>query len=147
MLLERDETILFANHETSVKGKSGTLYITNKRVLFETQVAEKFHFGSKAKMRGVIVEEVRHGDLMDVTVDDSVKPSLLKLVAKKGIIGVVASDPDQLRTYIVKAKGFKNSQSAFLDKGVVVKVRCAYCGLMVDRNLPKCPSCGAPLEK
>lgn len=147
MLLERDETILYTKHETTVKEKKGTLYITNKRVIFETQVVREGRFMQKDRIHSVIGEEIRYDDLMDATVDDSMKPSQLKIVASKGIVMVAASDPDQLRAYIVKAKGYKGASSGFLDKNVVVKVRCSFCNSMVDSNLSKCPSCGAALER
>ncbi|MGC8506599.1 MAG: zinc ribbon domain-containing protein [Thermoplasmata archaeon] len=147
MLLERYETILFTKHEVVVNEQTGTFYVTNKRILFETQILKQGRFGQKEKMQSVIAEEIRYEDLMDATVDDSVKPSQLKIVASKGIVMVSTSDPDQLRAYITKAKGFKGSSSGFLDKSIVVKVRCPYCNSMVDSNLPKCPYCGAPLER
>lgn len=44
----------------------------------------------------------------------------------------------------------KNQPKVILEKEIiereVVKVKCPYCGALIDQGLDKCPHCGAPLR-
>ncbi|MGC8506612.1 MAG: hypothetical protein ACP5NK_07960, partial [Thermoplasmata archaeon] len=70
----------------------------------------------------------------------------VRIIGSKNILQVVTLDPDKLRAYILRAKAYKGSASSFLDANTVVRVKCKYCGSMVDFNSPKCPHCGAPSD-
>lgn len=147
MLLERDETILFTDHEVTVDERTGSLYLTNRRLIFEIQTATKSVFGSKKKKQSTIYEEIKLSDLTEVLVDNSSNSHKLRIATSKEAIKVETSEPDRLKGYILRAKVYKGNHSGFLGGSTVERVKCKYCGLMVNSDLQKCSSCGAPLDQ
>ena len=45
-----------------------------------------------------------------------------------------------------KKKGALIIQKEVIKEREVIKVRCPYCGALIDQGLDTCPHCGAPLK-
>jgi len=159
MLLHSGESVLrsaYAVLEPSDGGSprrsAGVLYLTNRRLLFESSVS-----------RGVVLDLV--GGRETRLVLDTGLADLRNLSIRRGRIGgarlVVelfhhrpafdVLDPESWVASIAQARRdlpsapSPGSGATYLIERQVVKVRCRYCGTLGNEGDPRCPSCGGPL--
>lgn len=150
------------NVPTGIKGETGTLILTNKRIVLETMREQKMGFLKKQNM-SVVINQVPIANMVDV----GVKP---KLLGKSRIFWVsyvgghveyTVEDPAKWQSHLLQAKtgaaGMSSPRSLVVNvsgggqqvaqthtiERQVVKVRCRYCGSLYDEIAGKCPSCGA----
>lgn len=147
---------------TGAKSESGTLILTNKRVVLETSREQKMGFMKKQKV-SVIINQVPIVNIVDVgvkpkllgksrtfwvsyvggqveyTVEDPTKWQSHLLQAKTGVVGI-----NSTRNVVVNMSGGSQqmAQTHTIERQVV-KIRCRYCGSLYDEVSGKCPSCGA----
>ncbi len=168
MLFDSDEQVLYQEQgvPTDSKSETGTLILTNKRVVLETMREQKMGFMKKQNV-SVVVNQINLVNMVDV----GVKP---KLIGKSKIIWVsyvggqiefTVQDPSKWQSQLLQAKtgvaavnaprsviyntsggGQQVAQQVTQTHTIerqVVKVRCRYCGTLYDEVASKCPSCGA----
>lgn len=157
MLLEGGESLLrsaYAIADTSVavglvRGP-GVLYLTNRRLLFETAASRgavrdfvggrdvhvALHLGL-SELRNASVRRGRVG-----------RPRLVVEVAA-GRASFDVLEPEAWLSQIATARreapaagAAAPAPAAFRE---IVKVRCRFCGTLGQEGAPRCPSCGAPL--
>ena len=164
MLFDNDEQVLYQEQgvPTGEKSETGTLILTNKRVVLETMREKKMGFMKKQNV-SVVINQVHLGNIVDV----GIKP---KLIGKSKSIWVsfvggqseyTVQDPSKWQSHLLQAKtgvsainssrnvivnlsggGQQATQTHTIERQVV-KVRCRYCGTLYEEVASKCPSCGA----
>ena len=169
MLLDGDEKTVYQEHKILMNGSkhTGTLILTNKRVVLETLHIKrsKIPIIGKDKKEEFIVFTAPLTEVMKVDVVKKLigKPTVFKLGHSGKETQFTVADPSVWQNQIIRAKSEMGSHHSY---GVnvnltapaqsapapspthtierqVVKVRCKYCGGLYDEVAPKCPSCGA----
>lgn len=159
MLLRPQESVLrsaYAVLESAEasggEGGPGVLYLTNRRVAFESQV-------SRGPLRDLVdgretrlVVDANLPDVRNVTIRRGRVRSpriVLDLGAHRPAFDVL--DPDGWLAAIALARREHPTTPPPLTSELrivereVVKLRCRYCGALGHEAAGRCPSCGAPL--
>ncbi len=173
MLLNDNEKIVFKEQSTKYKDHDGTLYLTNQRLIFRTVVTEKQMFGLKERKIERLIINSSLENISDVSIEKSFlgKPKTLDIlfkdttakfsvdnaeVWKQKILSMKTKTSEKkdvaaqnVPNIVVNVVSPQNAQPQIVQKEViekqVVKIRCRYCGTLVDEGVSTCPSCGAKL--
>lgn len=143
--LSSNEKVLLKD-EAKYHGTKGTLYLTNKKVSFEY---EKRGIIFKGKYSAVNLPLERISELSVVGVGPF-KKLAINVVKDQRSFGVPryefnVNDPDTWKTEVEVAR---RSQVAVPQREVkeiikeIVKIKCPYCGMLVESTLSQCPNCG-----
>ncbi len=159
MLLHPGESILRSAYavedgprEAPTGRGPGVLYLTNRRVVFESHVSRgvvrDFVGGREAR---ILLDASLH-DLRNVSVRRGHlgRPRLLlELPQGRPTFDVLA--PEEWANAIAEARrevppvGSAGSVTVRTIEREVVKIRCRFCGQLSNEVNGRCPSCGAPL--
>jgi hypothetical protein len=175
MLFDGDERSVYQEHSVILnedKGKTGTLILTNKRLVLEKVTIEK-HLIGKTKKNEIIVFVTPLTEIMkaDVITKRFGKPVSFKITHSGTNSIFTVSDPNVWLNQILKAKsevgmihpsvqqpgqglgvninlssspqGIPQAAPAQTIERQVIKIRCRYCGGLYDEVETKCPNCGA----
>jgi hypothetical protein len=142
--LSPDERVLLKD-EAKYHGTRGTLYLTNKKISFDY---EKRGIIFKGKYSAVNLPFERISEI-SVTGVGPFKKLAINTVRDQSSFGVPryefnVNDPQNWKTEIEVAR---RTQVAVPQREVkeiikeIVKVKCPYCGMLVESTLAKCPNC------
>jgi len=143
--LSPDEKVLLKD-EARYHGTRGTLYLTNKKISFDY---EKRGIVFKGKYSAVNLPFERISEVSVIGVGPF-KKLAINTVRDQSSFGVPryefnVNDPQNWKTEIEVAR---RTQVAVPQREVkeiikeIVKVKCPYCGMLVESTLAKCPNCG-----
>lgn len=171
MLLNNGEELILKEKNVTYlrSGRRGTLFLSNQRIYMERIEVEKKMLGLKEERTEHMIALIPLRTISGLTVEKNLllKSHFLKVTTAKAVYEFKVENPDTWKERIIMAKkgGASQSQSAAknaitinvvqqtptqpIQKEVVerqvVKVRCRYCGTLIDEAIGKCPSCGAQL--
>jgi len=143
--LSPDEKVLLKD-EAKYHGTRGTLYLTNKKISFDY---EKRGIVFKGKYSAVNLPFERISEV-SVTGVGPFKKLAINTVRDQRSFGVPryefnVNDPQSWKTEIEVARrtqvGVPQREVKEIIKEIV-KVKCPYCGMLVESTLAKCPNCG-----
>jgi len=159
MLLHPQESILRSAYAVLEPGGTsageagpGVLYLTNRRVVFESQV-------SRGRLRDLVdgrevrlVVDASLPELRNVTIRRGrIRPPRLVLDLARERPAFDVLDPEAWLAAIAQARrehpppgGAATAEVRVVEREVV-KVRCRYCGSLGFETAGRCPSCGAAL--
>ncbi|MCL5874197.1 MAG: hypothetical protein M1161_02515 [Candidatus Thermoplasmatota archaeon] len=173
MLLNNGENIIFkeGNVEIINQKRTGTLFLTNQRLFLEKVVIQSKMMGLKKERveRPLAVIPLSHitdiaaeknlllkshklrvvtgNGIYEFKVTDSAIWAKRTIDAKKGENFGISQSPVQAPitvNVIQQASPTQSVQKEVIEKQIV-KIRCRYCGTLVDETVGKCPSCEAKL--
>lgn len=144
--LSPNERILLKD-KAKYHGTRGTLYLTNKKISFEY---EKRGIVFKGKYSAVNLPFGRISEVSVIGVGPF-KKLAINTVRNQSSFGIPryefnVNDPQNWKTEIEVAR---RKQVAVPQREVkeiikeVVKIKCAYCGMLVEYTLSQCPNCGS----
>jgi len=144
--LSPNERILLKD-KAKYHGTRGTLYLTNKKISFDY---EKRGIIFKGKYSAVNLPLGRISEISVVGVGPF-KKLTINTVRDQRSFGVPryefnVNDPETWRTEIEVARRTQVTVTQKEIKEIVreiVKVKCPYCGMLVDSTLSTCPNCGS----
>lgn len=138
-----DEYILMTD-EGKYFGTRGKLFLTNKRITFEHEQGILF----KATYSGVNLDLSRIAEINVVGVGPFRKIAI-NLIRDQNSFGVMrhefnVSNPETWKARIEVAKtspreNFSKERETIIKE--IVKIKCSYCGMLVEQNLARCPNC------
>ncbi|MCL4446878.1 MAG: hypothetical protein M1556_02865 [Candidatus Thermoplasmatota archaeon] len=136
----------------------------------ERIVIEKQLMGLKKREHETLLVDVSLGHIHDIIVDKNLltKSHIVKVVTQQGTYSLKVHDPYHWQERITAARkeisgspnnsmsqptiiinaGPQGAQQAIQKETIerqVIKIRCRYCGTLVDEVIGTCPSCGAKL--
>ena len=144
--LSPDERILLKD-KAKYHGTRGTLYLTNKKISFDY---EKRGIVFKGKYSAVNLPLQRISQVSVVGIGPF-KKLAINLARNQSSFGVPrhefnVHDPENWKTEIEVAR---RTQITVTQKEIkeivkeVVKIKCPYCGMLVESTLSRCPNCGS----
>jgi len=146
--LAPDEHILLTN-QAKYHGTRGTLYLTNMKLEFEY---EKRGIIFKGKYSAVNLPLQRVAEVSIIGIGPFKKLSI-NLVKDQSSYGIPryefnVENPETWKAKVEIAKSV-TTEKIPKEKEVIVKeivkIRCRYCGMLVEATLSKCPNCGSLL--
>ncbi|MGP8077081.1 MAG: hypothetical protein ACLQD8_01255 [Thermoplasmata archaeon] len=159
MLLHAGESILRSAYAVLESGRDnpphrgpGVLYLTNRRVVFESPVSRGIVRDLVGGRDSRLVLDVPLSDLRNVSVRHGRIRGVrlvLDLFHDRPAFDVL--DPEAWVASISQARrdlpppGGPGTPSVHLIERQVVKIRCRYCGTLGNEGDSRCPFCGAPL--
>jgi len=146
--LSPDEHILLTD-QAKYHGTRGTLYLTNKKLEFDY---EKRGIIFKGKYSAVNLPLERMAEVAVIGVGPFRKLSI-NLVKDQISYGIPryefnVENPETWKAKIEVAKSTtaeKISKEREVIVKEIVKVKCRYCGMLVETTLSRCPNCGSLL--
>ena len=157
MLLHAGESVLrsaYAVLETSHGDPPhrgpGVLYLTNRRLVFESPVSRGLVADLIGGRDSRLVLDVPLSDLRNISLREGRLRGVrlvVDLLHERPAFDVL--EPDVWVAAIAQARRDLPVPGASVSPHVierqVVKVRCRYCGTLGNEGEPRCPYCGAPL--
>lgn len=144
--------VLDADGSTGTGRRPGVLYLTNRRLLFESRASRGLVRDLVSGRESEVVLDLPLEELRDV----SVRPGrirgprlVLHIASRRPAFDVL--DPETWAGAIAEARragparGAPGAGSGANTERSVVKVRCRYCGNLAAETDRRCPYCGAPL--
>jgi hypothetical protein len=123
-------------------GTRGTLYLTNKKILFEY---EKRGIIFKGKYSPVNLPLERISGLLIVGVGPFKKLAINVVKDQRFGIPRFEFNVNNPETWKEKIEAAKRSQVSILQNQEttkeIVKIKCPYCGMLVESSLSQCPNC------
>jgi len=127
-------------------GTKGTLYLTNRKIYFEY---EQRGIIFKGKYSAVNLPLERISEVAIVGAGPFKKLSI-NMIRDKGAFGLPRYEFNVNDVEIWKAKIDNAMQTQIITPQreiretikEIVKIRCQYCGMLVESTLSKCPNCG-----
>jgi hypothetical protein len=154
VLLGPDERLLTSAYAVLEDGVTpeaalgpGVLYLTNRRLVFESGTAGRFR---RRRPRATLVD-ARLEEVRNVDVERSrLRAPRLLVELLHGKPRFELHDPGAWATEIAQAKrSVPPSGATVVERTTierqVVKVRCRFCSALANEVDGRCPSCGAPL--
>jgi len=146
--LAADEHILLTN-QAKYHGTQGTLYLTNMKLEFEY---EKRGIIFKGKYSAVNLPLERVAEVSVIGIGPFKKLSI-NLVKDQSSYGIPRHEfnVENPETWKAKIEIAKSTVTEKIPKEKeviikeIVKVKCRYCGMLVEATLSKCPNCGSLL--
>ena len=174
MLLNNGEKAILRERNVELVGhdKTGTLYLTNQRIFLEKTLVRSKMMGLKKDLieQPVIVIALSHVANISAEKNLLLKSHRLRITTAKGVYEFRVADPEVWIKHVLQARKGEKSGAAQPQQSTqvpitvnvvqpapspatqkevierqVVKVRCRYCGALVDETKGKCPNCGASL--
>jgi len=130
----------------------GVLYLTNRRLVFESPVSRGMVRDLVGGRDSRLVLDVPLGELRNVSVRRGrIRGTrfVVDLLHDRPAFDVL--DPDAWVAAVAQARrelpapGGAGAPAVHLIERQVVKVRCRYCGTLGNEGEPRCPFCGASL--
>lgn len=149
-------------------GRNGILFLTNQRIYMERIEVEKKMLGLKEERTEHMVLQIPLNFINGVSADKNliIKSHILKISTAKANYTFRVENPENWKEKIISAKKgdalpgnsttnaitvnvVQQAPTQSIQKEVVerqvVKIRCRYCGTLVEETIGKCPKCGAQL--
>lgn len=172
MLLNNGEKVILRERNVKLVGydKTGTLYLTNQRIFLERILVQSKMMGLKKERieQPIFIKPLFH--ITDIIAEKNLlmKSHKLKITTAKTVYELKVNDPEVWIKHTIQAKKgeqprvaqqtiqppitvnvVQSTPSQVTQKEVVerqvIKIRCRYCGSLVDETNGKCPKCGATL--
>ena len=145
--LSVNETILFQN-SANYNGTRGTLYLTNKRLLFDYNQRGIIFKGNYTSL-DLPLERISN---LSVVGYGPFKKLSINLVRDNQSFGVLRhefkiNEPEKWMTEIEVARRSKKDSFLTIQKEIkettreIIKIKCEYCGMLVENHLARCPNC------
>ncbi len=149
--LSVNETVLFQG-SANYNGTRGTLCLTNKKLSFDYNqrgIIFKGNFNSL----GLPLERIAN---LSVVGFGPFKKLSINLVRDNRSFGVLRhefkiNEPEKWLTEIEVARRNKDDASLIIQKEIkettreIIKIRCQYCGMLVEQHFARCPNCNGLL--
>lgn len=171
MLLSQNERLILEEKNVSLGGTSqiGTLVLTNERLVLESAINAKKKHSHKTVTEEVSLVSIPVDRIIDAKNNKKkfLKPSSLEVLYQETSVSFLVEEPQSWVNHILQTRNeatepyagktenhgvtvnVGNQTSAPIQKETiekqVVKVRCRYCGSLVDELEGNCPQCGARL--
>jgi len=131
-------------------GTKGTLYLTNKKISFEY---EQRGIIFKGKYSAVILPLERISEVAIVGAGPF-KKLAINMIRDKSALGLPRYEfnVNDVETWKTKIDNAMQTQITTPQREVketikeIVKIRCQYCGMLVDSTLSECPNCGGIIK-
>jgi len=147
--LSPNERVLLKD-KAKYHGTRGTLYLTNRKISFDYE-KRGIVFKGKYSALNLPLESTAEVSVIGV---GPFKKLAINTVRNQRSFGIPryefsVADPVTWRTEIEVAR---RSQSDVPQREIkeiikeIVKIRCQYCGMLVESTLSKCPNCGGILR-
>ena len=130
------------------QGTKGRLYLTNKRIAFEYE-KRGIIFKGKYSSVDLPLERISEVSIVGFTPFKKLAINLIK--ERSGGLPRYEFQVSNAETWKAKIDVTKSASPEVISKEreviikEIIKVKCPYCGMLVEQNLPKCPNCGAVL--
>jgi len=148
--LSPDEHILLTD-EAKYHGTEGKLYLTNKKLAFEYE-KRGIIFKGKYSAVNLPLERISEVSVVGVSL---FKKLCINMVKDQASFGIPRHEFNLKypETWKAKIEVAKTAQSVTIPTALptreikevikeVVKVKCPYCGMLVESTLSRCPNCG-----
>lgn len=145
--LSPDEHILLTD-EAKYHGTRGKLYLTNKKLAFEYEKRGIF-FKGKYSAVNIPLERVSEVSVVGVSLFKKVSINTIKDQTSFGIprYEFNVKNPETWKEKIEVAKTTPIPQREVKEIiREIVKIKCPYCGMLVESTLARCPNCGAIIK-
>lgn len=143
--------VLESDSSASFEGGAGVLYLTNRRLLFESRISRGLVRDFVGGRETRLVLEARLLDLRNISVRKGrIGPARLVIELPQGRPAFDVLEPESWVAAISQARREHPSSvdtlaASQVIERQVVKVRCRFCGTLGNEVDGRCPSCGAPL--
>ena len=147
--LSPDEHILLTD-EAKYHGTRGKLYLTNKKLAFEYEKRGIF-FKGKYSAVNIPLERVSEVSVVGVSFFKKLSINTIKDQTSFGIprYEFNVKNPEAWKAKIEVARTTPTITPQREVKEIIkeiVKIKCPYCGMLVDHILARCPNCGAIIK-
>lgn len=147
--LSPDEIVLFQGL-AKYNGTRGSFYLTTKRVTFDYAQRGIFFKGQYTAL-DLPLERI---STLSVTGAGPFKKLAINTVRDNQSIGIPrhefnVDNPEKWMTEIEVARRTQKESMFTIQKEIkettreIVKIRCSYCGMLVDQHLSRCPNCNS----
>jgi len=134
-------------------GTKGKLYLTNKKIVFEYK-KRGILFKGKYSAVNLPLEKISEVAIVGI---GFFKKLTINMAKNAGLVGIPryefsVNNPEtwKARIEVAKSTSMEKPKSTLMEKQViikeVIKIKCPYCGMLVESNLSQCPNCGAILK-
>ena len=145
--LSINEMVLFQD-SVNYNGTRGTLYLTNKKLLFDYNQRGIIFKGNYTSL-DLPLERISN---LSVVGFGPFKKLSINLVRDNHSFGVLRhefkmNEPEKWMTEIEVARRSKKDLVLAIQKEIkettrkIIKIRCEYCGMLVEQHLARCPNC------
>jgi len=145
--LSPDEIILFQG-SAKYNGTTGNFYLTTKRVTFDYAQRGVFFKGQYTALE-LPLERI---STLSVTGAGPFKKLAINTVRDNQSVGIPrhefsVNNPEKWMTEIEVARRTQKESLFTIQKEIkettkeIVKIKCTYCGMLVDLHLSRCPNC------
>jgi len=144
-----DEHILITD-EAKYYGTKGKLYLTNKKIAFEYE--KGIIFKGKYSSINIPLDRISEVDIVGVGPFRKITISSIRDQSSFGIPRheFNVRKPETWKAKIEVAKSTPTDRISKEREVIVketVKVKCTYCGMLVEQTLSRCPNCGGLLTR
>jgi hypothetical protein len=147
--LSENETVLFQD-SANYNGTKGTLYLTNKKLLFDYNQRGILFKGNYTSL-DLPLEKISN---LSIVGFGPFKKLSINLVRDNQSFGVLRHEfkmyePEKWMTEIEVARRSRKDSVLTIQKEIkeitreIIKTRCEYCGMLVEQHLARCPNCNA----
>jgi hypothetical protein len=148
--LSPDEIVLFQG-SARYNGTRGTFYLTTKKVTFDYSQRGVFFKGQYTAL-DLPLERI---STLSVIGAGPFKKLAINTVRDNQSVGIPrhefnVDNPEKWMTEIEVARRTQKESIFTVQKEIkettireIVKIKCAYCGMLVDQNLSRCPNCNS----
>jgi hypothetical protein len=147
--LSPDEIVLFQS-PAKYNGTRGTFYLTNKKVCFDYEQRGVFFKGQYTSL-DLTLERI---SCLSVVGAGPFKKLAINTVKDANSIGIPRHEfnvdkPEKWMTEIEVARRTQKESVFTVQREIkettreIVKIKCTYCGMLVDQHLSRCPNCNS----
>ena len=147
--LSPDELVLFQG-SAKYNGTRGKFYLTNKKVTFDYEQRGVFFKGQYTAL-DLPLERI---STLSVIGAGPFKKLAINIVRDNQSVGIPRHEfnvesPEKWMTEIEVARRTQKESMFTIQKEIkeitreIVKIKCGYCGMLVDQHLSRCPNCNS----
>jgi hypothetical protein len=150
--LSPDELVLFQG-SAKYNGTRGKLYLTNKKVTFDYE-QRGIIFKGQYTVLDLPLEKI---STLSVVGAGPFKKLAINIVRDNRSFGIPrhefnVENPEKWMTEIEVARRTQKESIFTVQKEIkeitreIVKIKCSYCGMLVDQHLSRCPNCNGLIK-
>jgi len=150
--LSPDELVLFQG-SAKYNGTRGTFYLTNKKVTFDYEQRGIFFKGQYTAL-DLPLERI---STLSVVGAGPFKKLAINIVKDNQSFGIPrhefnVDNPEKWMTEIEVARRTQKESMFTVQKEIkeitreIVKIKCTYCGMLVEQTLSRCPNCNSLIK-
>jgi hypothetical protein len=147
--LSPDEIVLFQG-SAKYNGTRGNFYLTNKKVTFDYAQRGVFFKGQYTAL-DLPLDRI---STLSVIGAGPFKKLAINIVRDNQSVGIPrhefnVDNPEKWMTEIEVARRTQKESMFTIQKEIkettreIVKIKCSYCGMLVDQHLSRCPNCNS----